>query len=90
MGPTRDFFTNFLAFPASGREWQRAQPCLRDLATALRTVAIGTLLEPTEGEITFQGVDVVKLGSRQLKELRRDMQIVFQDSVGSLDPRMKV
>jgi len=48
------------------------------------------LLEPTEGEITFQGVDVVKLGSRQLKELRRDMQIVFQDSVGSLDPRMKV
>ncbi|HEU4972670.1 MAG TPA: dipeptide ABC transporter ATP-binding protein [Gaiellaceae bacterium] len=48
------------------------------------------LLEPTEGEITFQGVDVVNLGSRQLKELRRDMQIVFQDSVGSLDPRMKV
>ena len=48
------------------------------------------LLEPTEGEITFQGVDVVKLGARQLKELRRDMQIVFQDSVGSLDPRMKV
>ena len=47
------------------------------------------LLDPTE-EITFDGVDIVKLGSRQLKELRRDMQIVFQDSVGSLDPRMKV
>ena len=48
------------------------------------------LLEPTEGEITFDGVDLVKLGSRELKEKRRDMQIVFQDSVGSLDPRMKV
>ena len=48
------------------------------------------LLEPTEGEITFEGVDLVKLGSRALKEKRRDMQIVFQDSVGSLDPRMKV
>ena len=48
------------------------------------------LLEPTAGEIVFDGVDVVKLGSKQLKETRRHMQIVFQDSVGSLDPRMKV
>jgi oligopeptide/dipeptide ABC transporter ATP-binding protein len=48
------------------------------------------LLEPTEGDITFEGVDIVKLGARELKEKRRDMQIVFQDSVGSLDPRMKV
>ncbi len=48
------------------------------------------LLEPTEGEIVFDGVDVVKLGSKELKETRRHMQIVFQDSVGSLDPRMKV
>ena len=48
------------------------------------------LLEPTEGEIVFDGVDLVKLGARELKEKRRDMQIVFQDSVGSLDPRMKV
>ncbi len=48
------------------------------------------LLEPTEGTIEFDGVDVTKLGSRSLKPYRRNMQIVFQDSVGSLDPRMKV
>ena len=48
------------------------------------------LLEPTAGEITFDGVELVGLGSRDMKEMRRHMQIVFQDSVGSLDPRMKV
>ncbi|HEX4746031.1 MAG TPA: oligopeptide/dipeptide ABC transporter ATP-binding protein [Gaiellaceae bacterium] len=48
------------------------------------------LLEPTAGTIEFDGVDVTKLGSRALKPYRRRMQIVFQDSVGSLDPRMKV
>ena len=48
------------------------------------------LLEPTSGEIEFDGVDVRGLGHRDLKTMRRHMQIVFQDSVGSLDPRMKV
>jgi oligopeptide/dipeptide ABC transporter ATP-binding protein len=48
------------------------------------------LLEPSEGEITFEGVDIVALGPRAMKDMRRHMQIVFQDSVGSLDPRMKV
>ena len=48
------------------------------------------LLEPTQGEITFDGVDIVGLGPRAMKEMRRHMQIVFQDSVGSLDPRMRV
>src|SRR3954454_15689219 len=48
------------------------------------------LLEPTSGEIVFEGRDVTRAGARELKALRRDMQIVFQDSVGSLDPRMKV
>jgi oligopeptide transport system ATP-binding protein len=48
------------------------------------------LLEPTEGEITFEGVDMLGLGPRAMKDMRRHMQIVFQDSVGSLDPRMKV
>jgi oligopeptide/dipeptide ABC transporter ATP-binding protein len=48
------------------------------------------LLEPTAGEITFDGVEMVGLGNKALKEMRRHMQIVFQDSVGSLDPRMKV
>ena len=48
------------------------------------------LLEPTAGEIEFDGVDLTRLGSRELKAKRRDMQIVFQDAVGSLDPRMTV
>jgi oligopeptide/dipeptide ABC transporter ATP-binding protein len=48
------------------------------------------LLEPTAGEILFDGVDVRALRGRGLKAIRRDMQIVFQDSVGSLDPRMTV
>jgi len=48
------------------------------------------LLEPTEGEIVFEGVDLVGLGPGAMKDMRRHMQIVFQDSVGSLDPRMKV
>ncbi len=48
------------------------------------------LLEPTAGEIEFDGVDLRRLGSRDLKTMRRHMQIVFQDSVGSLDPRMTV
>ncbi|MEO5634822.1 dipeptide ABC transporter ATP-binding protein [Gaiella sp.] len=48
------------------------------------------LLEPTAGEITFDGVEILGLGSKDMKDMRRHMQIVFQDSVGSLDPRMKV
>ena len=48
------------------------------------------LLEPTAGEIRFDGTDVMALGRAQLTAVRRDMQIIFQDSVGSLDPRMKV
>jgi peptide/nickel transport system ATP-binding protein/oligopeptide transport system ATP-binding protein len=48
------------------------------------------LLEPTGGRITFEGVDVTELSGRALKAARRDMQIIFQDSVGSLDPRMRV
>ena len=48
------------------------------------------LIEPTEGTIRFDGVELTTLGRRQLKARRRDMQIIFQDSVGSLDPRMRV
>ncbi|GAC1642282.1 MAG: dipeptide ABC transporter ATP-binding protein [Candidatus Dormibacteraceae bacterium] len=48
------------------------------------------LLEPTSGEITFDGRDLTRLHGRALKTARRDMQIVFQDPVGSLDPRMRV
>ena len=48
------------------------------------------LLEPTAGQILFDGTDLTKLSRRELKRARSDMQIIFQDSVGSLDPRMKV
>jgi len=48
------------------------------------------LLEPTSGEISFDGRDITRLHGRDLKSTRRDMQIVFQDPVGSLDPRMRV
>jgi len=52
--------------------------------------AILRLVEPTSGTVTFEGQDVARLGSSALKALRRDMQIVFQDPYGSLDPRMPV
>jgi len=48
------------------------------------------LLEPTSGTVRFDGEEVTGLGAAGLKTARRHMQIVFQDSVGSLDPRMTV
>ena len=48
------------------------------------------LIEPTSGEITFEKRHVNSLGKRELRELRREMQIVFQDPYASLNPRMKV
>jgi peptide/nickel transport system ATP-binding protein/oligopeptide transport system ATP-binding protein len=48
------------------------------------------LEEATAGEVVFEGKDVLKAGGRQLKALRRDMQIVFQDPYASLDPRLTV
>jgi oligopeptide/dipeptide ABC transporter ATP-binding protein len=48
------------------------------------------LIEPTSGEILFDGNDLMSLSGSALKASRKDMQIIFQDSVGSLDPRMRV
>jgi oligopeptide/dipeptide ABC transporter ATP-binding protein len=48
------------------------------------------LVEPTAGSIEFEGRDVLALGGADMKALRRDMQIIFQDPVGSLDPRMTI
>ncbi len=48
------------------------------------------LIEPTAGEVVFDGVDLMTLSRGKLKAARRHMQIIFQDSVGSLDPRMRV
>lgn len=48
------------------------------------------LVEPTDGEVIFNGVDVRSAKAEQLKALRRDMQIVFQDPFGSMNPRMTI
>ncbi len=52
--------------------------------------AVLRLIEPDEGEITFDGTDLRALGSRELRRHRRDMQIIFQDPYASLNPRMPV
>ncbi|MBL8049739.1 MAG: dipeptide ABC transporter ATP-binding protein [Anaerolineales bacterium] len=48
------------------------------------------LVEPTSGEISFEGQNITRMNSRQLKPLRRDMQIIFQDPYASLNPRMPI
>jgi ABC-type glutathione transport system ATPase component len=48
------------------------------------------LIEPTSGSVTFNGMDVLAAGAGELRHLRRDMQIIFQDPFASLNPRMKV
>jgi len=48
------------------------------------------LIEPTEGEVVFDGTDVVALSKAELRPFRRRMQIIFQDPFASLNPRMTV
>jgi peptide/nickel transport system ATP-binding protein/oligopeptide transport system ATP-binding protein len=48
------------------------------------------LIEPTSGSVVFDGRRLETLGSKAMKTARRDLQIVFQDPIGSLNPRMKV
>jgi peptide/nickel transport system ATP-binding protein len=48
------------------------------------------LVEPTSGTVHFAGHDVFKASRREMRRLRRDMQIIFQDPFGSLDPRFRV
>ncbi len=48
------------------------------------------LIEPTSGSVLFDAIDVLKARAPELRRLRRDMQIIFQDPFGALDPRFRV
>ncbi|HEX6802922.1 MAG TPA: ATP-binding cassette domain-containing protein [Terriglobales bacterium] len=48
------------------------------------------LIEPTSGSVRFDGHDLLCAGRSELRQLRRDMQIIFQDPFSALDPRMRV
>jgi len=57
-------------------------------STVARTII--RLLEPTDGQIIFDGSDITKLSNKDLRKIRKDMQIIFQDPYSSLNPRMTV
>jgi peptide/nickel transport system ATP-binding protein/oligopeptide transport system ATP-binding protein len=48
------------------------------------------LIDPTSGEVLFNAANIFEMNSQELKELRREMQIVFQDPFASLDPRLPI
>jgi oligopeptide transport system ATP-binding protein len=48
------------------------------------------LMKPTSGSVKFEGTELTELGREDLRQMRREMQIVFQDPYSSLDPRMTV
>jgi oligopeptide/dipeptide ABC transporter ATP-binding protein len=52
--------------------------------------AVVRLLKPTSGSVSFNGTDITRMNQRALRPLRRDFQMIFQDPVESLDPRMSV
>src|SRR3972149_1983568 len=52
--------------------------------------AILRLIEPTSGSVTFEGREILHLSGREMKDVRREMQIIFQDPYASLDPRVPI
>ena len=48
------------------------------------------LLEPTEGTVVFEGVDLLKLAPADMRRMRRQIQVIFQDPYSSLNPRMRI
>ncbi|HSH25584.1 MAG TPA: dipeptide/oligopeptide/nickel ABC transporter ATP-binding protein, partial [Massilibacterium sp.] len=57
-------------------------------STAGRTIL--RLYEPTEGEVLFEGKNMYNMSQKELKKVRRDIQMIFQDPYASLNPRMTV
>ena len=48
------------------------------------------LIEPSEGKIIFENIDITSLSEKEMRKFRKDMQIIFQDPFASLDPRKRV
>jgi oligopeptide/dipeptide ABC transporter ATP-binding protein len=57
--------------------------------TTLGKIIVG-LEKPDAGSATFEGTDIATLSNRAFRKFRRDLQMMFQDPIGSLDPRMRV
>lgn len=57
-------------------------------STAGRTIM--RMLEPTEGDIYFEGTNLASLNKTEMRKMRKDIQIIFQDPFASLNPRMRV
>ncbi len=57
-------------------------------STAGRTIL--RLIEPDSGEVYFNGEDILKVDEEKMRQLRREMQVIFQDPYASLNPRMRV
>ena len=52
--------------------------------------AILRLVEPTSGSVIFDGVDILKLNKQEMRHMRRNMQLIFQDPFSSLNPRKTI
>src|ERR1700722_6510689 len=48
------------------------------------------LIRPTSGSVKFDGVELTEVGGTELRKIRRDIQVVFQDPFASLDPRLPI